>query len=42
VQPAEGLLRALPSPENAVTFDEAKINERLGQWTEQFNAAIAQ
>lgn len=41
VAPAEALVKVLPSPDNAVTFDEAKINERLGDWTEQFNRAVA-
>lgn len=41
VKPAEALADVLPTPENAVKFDEAKINERLGAWTEEFNAAIA-
>jgi len=41
VTPAEALVKVLPTPENAVTFDEAKINERLGEWTEEFNKAIA-
>jgi len=40
VQPAAALAKVMPSSEDAVTFDEAKINERLGAWTEQFNAAI--
>jgi len=42
VEPADALRQAMPTAENAVTFDEAKINERLGTWTEQFNAAIGQ
>jgi putative spermidine/putrescine transport system substrate-binding protein len=41
VAPAEALVKVLPTPENAVTFDEAKINQRLGEWTEEFNKAIA-
>jgi len=40
VKPAEALAKVMPAPEDAVSFDEAKINERLGTWTEQFNAAI--
>lgn len=41
VKPADALVSVLPTPENAVTFDEAKINARLGEWTEQFNKAVA-
>jgi putative spermidine/putrescine transport system substrate-binding protein len=41
VKPAEALEKVLPTPENAVTFDEAKINAHLGEWTEEFNRAIA-
>lgn len=41
VKPAEALLKVLPTTENAVTFDEAKINQRLGEWTEEFNKAVA-
>lgn len=41
VTPAAALVNVLPTPENAVTFDEAKINEHLGEWTEAFNKAIA-
>lgn len=41
VKPADALAAVLPTPENAVKFDEAKINEKLGAWTEEFNAAIA-
>jgi putative spermidine/putrescine transport system substrate-binding protein len=41
VTPAEALVKVLPTPENAVTFDEAKINEHLGEWTEEFNKAVA-
>ncbi|MBS7703686.1 ABC transporter substrate-binding protein [Chelatococcus asaccharovorans] len=41
VKPAEALVAVLPTPENAVKFDEAKINEKLGAWTEEFNAAVA-
>jgi putative spermidine/putrescine transport system substrate-binding protein len=40
--PAPALVSELPTPENAVKFDEAKINQNLGAWTEQFNAAVAQ
>jgi putative spermidine/putrescine transport system substrate-binding protein len=40
-KPADALASVMPTAENAVTFDEAKINERIGQWTEEFNAAIA-
>lgn len=41
VKPADALVNVLPTPANAVSFDEAKINARLGDWTEQFNKAIA-
>lgn len=41
VKPADALVDVLPTPENAVKFDEAKINANLGAWTEEFNAAIA-
>jgi putative spermidine/putrescine transport system substrate-binding protein len=41
VTPAEALVKVLPTPENAVTFDEAKISEHLGEWTEEFNKAVA-
>lgn len=41
VEPAEALKVNLPSKENAVRLDEAKINENLGAWTDEFNAAIA-
>jgi len=41
VKPAEALANALPTPENLVTFDEAKINAHLGEWTEMFNKAVA-
>lgn len=41
VKPAEALVNVLPTPANSVTFDEAKINARLGDWTEQFNKAVA-
>lgn len=41
VKPADALLRVLPASADAVTFDEAKINARLGEWTEQFNKAVA-
>lgn len=41
VKPADALVAVLPTRENAVTFDEAKINERLGEWTEAFNKAVA-
>lgn len=41
VKPAESLADVLPTAENAVKFDEAKINANLGAWTEAFNAAIA-
>jgi putative spermidine/putrescine transport system substrate-binding protein len=39
--PAEALRKVLPSPENSLVIDEAKVNEHLGEWTEKFNAAIA-
>jgi putative spermidine/putrescine transport system substrate-binding protein len=38
---AEALEKVLPTPENAVVFDESKINAHLGEWTEEFNKAIA-
>ncbi len=38
---AEALVSILPTAADAVKFDEAKINENLGAWTEQFNAIIA-
>ncbi|MNY80801.1 hypothetical protein D3C86_2220270 [compost metagenome] len=41
VEPAEALKVNLPSKENAVRLDEAKINENLGAWTDEFNAVIA-
>lgn len=41
VKPADALVSLLPTPANMVKFDEAKINERLGDWTEQFNLAVA-
>lgn len=41
VEPAAELKAILPSKENAVRFDEAKINQNLGAWTEEFNAAVA-
>ena len=41
VEPADALKAVLPSKENAVRFDEGKINENLGKWTEEFNAAVA-
>lgn len=41
VKAADGLIAALPTPENRVTFDEAKINAHLGEWTEMFNKAVA-
>ncbi|HTZ38170.1 MAG TPA: extracellular solute-binding protein [Stellaceae bacterium] len=37
----EALRKLLPTPENALVIDEAKVNEHLGEWTEAFNAAIA-
>jgi putative spermidine/putrescine transport system substrate-binding protein len=40
-KPAEALEKLLPAPENAVTFDEVKINAHLGEWTEEFNRAIS-
>lgn len=40
--PAPALVKVLPTPDNAVTFDENKINQRLGEWTEKFNTAISQ
>ncbi|MFI5011813.1 MAG: PotD/PotF family extracellular solute-binding protein [Hyphomicrobiales bacterium] len=42
VPPAAALAAAMPKEGDAVTFDEAVINERLGSWTERFNAAIGQ
>ncbi|MDM0071604.1 extracellular solute-binding protein [Variovorax sp. J31P207] len=41
VKPADALVNVLPKPGDAVTFDEAKINQHLGEWTEEFNKAIA-
>ena len=42
VAPAAALLSAMPKEGDAVTFDEGVINERLGTWTDKFNAAIGQ
>jgi putative spermidine/putrescine transport system substrate-binding protein len=42
VAPAPALVAAMPKEGDAVTFDESVINERLGTWTEKFNAAIGQ
>lgn len=42
VQPAPQLAAEMPKPEDAATFSEAVINERIGQWVEQFNTAIGQ
>ena len=42
VAPAAALAAAMPKEGDAVTFDEGVINERLGTWTEKFNAAIGQ
>ncbi len=41
VKPADALVNALPTPENSITLDEAKINAHLGEWTEMFNKAVA-
>ena len=41
VAPAAALVDVLPSRENAIAVDEGKVNERLGEWTEAFNKAIA-
>ncbi|HVZ45174.1 MAG TPA: extracellular solute-binding protein [Ramlibacter sp.] len=41
VKPADALVAVLPTPANSVTFDEAKINAHLGEWTEMFNKAVA-
>jgi len=41
VEPAAELKAVLPSAENAVRFDEGKINQNLGAWTDAFNAAVA-
>lgn len=41
VEPAADLKAVLPTKDNAVRFDEAKINQKLGEWTEKFNAAVA-
>ena len=37
----EALQKLLPGPDAAYVVDEAKVNARLGQWTEAFNAAIS-
>lgn len=37
----KGLQKLLPSPADVYIVDEAKVNARLGVWTEQFNAAMA-
>lgn len=42
VKAAPALINLLPTPENAVKFDEQKINEHLGEWTEKFNNVISQ
>lgn len=41
VPPAPELVAELPTEQNAVKFDEAKINEHLGEWTDAFNTAVA-
>lgn len=40
-KPPEALLKVLPTAENSLVIDEAKVNEHLGEWTEEFNAAVA-
>ena len=40
VAPAGKFADVLPKPGDEVVFDETKINERLGAWTEKFNQAI--
>lgn len=42
VEPAPALAADLSTPKNLVKFDEAKINEHLGEWTDMFNKAVAQ
>ena len=42
VAPAGKFADVLPKLGDAVVFDEAVINQWLGQWTEKFNQAIGQ
>lgn len=40
VAAAPKFAEVMPKPGDAVTFDEAVINQRIGAWTEKFNQAI--
>jgi putative spermidine/putrescine transport system substrate-binding protein len=41
VAPAGKFASILPKPGDQVTFDDAVVNERLGRWTDLFNANVA-
>lgn len=42
VQPGGAFAKVLPKPGDAVVFDDAVINQRLGAWTEKFNQVVGQ
>jgi putative spermidine/putrescine transport system substrate-binding protein len=41
ISPAGKFASILPKPGDQVTFDDAVVNERLGRWTDLFNANVA-